>query len=178
MDRPLNLLVQRIPSGLQSILGLLGTGDTPHFLGQELRSVLETTDLYLSDRIRMASAATTVNIASTGAFLFGSSTGVMACPSGEIRFVYGLSVTSAAMTAGATIRGMLGFQRTFATPSQTQLLGPPVTVAPAEIVATGVWWERPLIMRPGDQPLWYNQSVAGAPAIPATGWLWYVPIPV
>lgn len=165
------MTIQRYPSGLLDFLGMQSTGDTPHELAQELRASLDLTDLYLSDRLRAASAGGAVAITATGYQAGGVQT---VCPSGENWLVYGMGMTSVAITAGATIKGCMGIFRQSS--AQVQLLPITFDCIAAELIVVGSWTEKPMVWRPGDSLSVYVGKTTGAPNVNWTGYVYYAPI--
>lgn len=149
--------IQRLPVGLLDLLGMQSTGDAPHLVSGEVQPVLDLTDLYLTDRLRGANGAT-ANVAAIGGLLT-----TVGPPAGQQWMVYGVAGTmSGALAAATGFTGTLLINR----PSVgfAQFVGPTFAVAnPAQWVG-GQWFERPLIMRPGDTLGIWISAVTGAPA--------------
>jgi hypothetical protein len=167
------MTIQRYPTGLLDFLGMQSTGDTPHELAQELRASVDLGDLYLSDRLRTVSAGGSGPITTTSYLAGGLQTIV---PAGETWLVYSAYVTSTPVTAGATIKGNLAIFRQ--TAGQVQILPASFSVLAAELILCSQIWERPMVMRPGDQLSLYIGATTGAPNVNWTGYLYYAPIKI
>jgi hypothetical protein len=163
--------IQRLPAGLLDLLGMQSTGDTPHLISGEVVPMLDLIDLYLVDRLRGTNAAT-ANVAAPGSLL----TTVGPTP-GEMWLCYGLSASSNGALAAATgytanllvNRPSTGF---------SQFITLPQAVANPALFATGVTFQKPLIMRPGDTLGIWVSAVTGAPASGVFCTAIYVPIRV
>lgn len=153
------MTIQRRPIALLDILGMKGTGDTPHLVAPDMQTVYDTTDLYLSDRMD--------NI--QGAVVVGAATGFLPVPVAsyvqptECWFVYSLhAIGAAGVTAGATVKVQLAIYR--ASLGQYQLFNAYNSFIATEVVSLGIHFERPLLLRPGDRAAVHIYAFTGVPA--------------
>lgn len=158
--------IQRPPIGLLDLLGLKATGDNPHVLAGEVRSTLMLDDLFLVDRLVAAARSTGVNIPGTGTATMGAASG----PSdGFIWLLYGLDFLVPPVGAAATIQCGLTIQRGTTTTIQQRIEACQSPLLSAgQAFAGAKWWERPLIMRPGDVLAVNTTIFTGAPAVTPT----------
>jgi hypothetical protein len=163
--------IQRLPNGLLDLLGMQSTGDTPHLINGEVQGTLELSDLYLTDRLRGANAAT-ANVAAVGPLLT-----TVGPPAGEQWMVYGFTGASDVALAAATgYTANLLINR--ASTGFSQFVTQPFAIANPARWAGGVTYERPLIMRPGDLLGVWISAVTGAPASALSLTAIFVPIRV
>jgi len=163
--------IQRLPVGLLDLLGMQSTGDTPHLISGEVQPTLDLTDLYLTDRLRGANAAT-ANVTAAGSLL-----SAVGPPAGEQWLCYGFAGTSLGALAAATgftanlliNRPSVGF---------AQFITNPYPIANPGLWAGGVTYETPLIMRPGDTLGAWISAITGAPASALSLTAIYVPLRV
>jgi hypothetical protein len=161
--------IQRLPVGLLDLLGMQSTGDTPHSIAESVIPSIELTDLYLTDRL---------------ASIFGSSGALNATTSGNVAnqgppdgyqwLLYGCSYTSGAVAAAASISWVPAIYR--ASLGAYQAFGEKQLLAATQIAAKGIWFERPLVMRPGDRCGYIVADVTGVPALTLNLNSFYVPI--
>jgi hypothetical protein len=168
------LTIQRLPTGLLDILGMQSTGDTPHSLEQSVSATLDTTELYLMDRFARRIEQTAV-IAAAGTFIAGLPTATPLGPQpGEQWMLYGVTVTSTALAAATNISYVFSLSRTSL--GGTQYLSSKQSVANPDVFGQGQLWERPMILRPGDQLGIAATLVTGAPAVAPFVQAFFVPI--
>lgn len=168
------LTIQRLPTGLLDILGMQSTGDTPHTLAESLVSTLDCTDIYLLDRFQRRIEQCAV-IAAAGTFIAGLPTATPLGPQpGEQWMLYGITVTSTALAAATNITYVFSLSRTSL--GGTQYLSDKQSVANPDVFGQGKLWERPMILRPGDQLGIAATLVTGAPAVAPFVQAFYVPI--
>ena len=167
--------IQRLPVGLLDILGMQSTGDTPHLIADEVQPVMDLTDLYLTDRLSRSIAQTAV-IAAIGFAVAGTVTPLGPAP-GEQWMVYGLMTSSGALAAATQITYVMAVSRT-SLAAGAQYLTRQQVVANPNIFAEGLTFERPLILRPGDQLGIFVSQLTAAPAIAPFVSAFYVPVRV
>lgn len=164
--------IQRYPRGLIDLLGMRATGDTPHQLAQEQTGIVDCTDYYTNDRMQTRNGATSIAINATGTFAF-----VNVAPSaGEMWLVYGAVVNVGALAA-ATALGL--------TPvvSRSNTTFPIPWADPQRIPALeGLMWgrtfERPIIVRPGDNFSINCWQITGVPGVSPSCTVYYCPLNV
>jgi len=166
------LTIQRFPKGLIEILGMRATGDTPAQLAQDVSGDLDLLDFYLLDRCRDLSITTGVAIASAGFTTMGTASGPGA---GFIWLVYSISVQFGAVAAAATLQSQVGISR-----SANSLVGLPGMDTPLLVAGASaqvaVYFEKPLIMRPGDLVAIQTTILTGAPAVTPAGRMYFAEI--
>jgi len=168
------LTIQRLPTGLLDILGMQSTGDTPHSLEQSVSATLDTTELYLMDRFARRIEQCAV-IAATGTFIAGLPVASPLGPSpGEQWMLYGITVTSTPLVAATAVTYVFSLSRTSL--GGTQYLSSQQTVTNPNLFGQGQLWERPMILRPGDQLGIAVTQLVGLPAIAPFLQAFYVPI--
>lgn len=160
--------IQRLPVGLLDLLGMQSTGDTPNALSSETQAVIDLTDYYLTDRLTAIQGTTGV-IGVTGAY--GSPQIV---PAGFQWLVYGITFTSVNTAAATGLSWVPAIYRSNV--NQYQMLGDKQVVGAAAQIGRGTWWERPVIMRPGDYGACYVTEITGAPAVACNITAFFVPI--
>jgi hypothetical protein len=139
--------IQRLPKGLLDFLSMKGSGQTPTELESALRSVIDTTPLYLADR--QASLITnTGNIVADGTQAFASTVGTV--PNGEVWMPIAASMSraTAGLTAGNTFEIQIqAFVAQFATVVFPGI-GNVVTPNGGHV---GVLFPNTFLMQPGDR---------------------------
>lgn len=151
--------IQRFPVGLLELLGMKGTGDTPHTLGDNIGASVDIMSMYLAQRRVTVSAQTSIAMTGNGTF---NATG-LAVPSGEIWFVYNVSVRLTPNTAVATA---IRFWAAFVRPSASGVYHPLTDVVSVGAGDNGVGvtiFEQPAIFLPGDQFTVNTGAVTGVP---------------
>jgi hypothetical protein len=141
--------IQRFPKGLLDFLGMKGSGRTPSELEAELRSVIDSTPLYLSDRAA-GIVSNTGNMAADGVQAFASA--VATVPAGEIWIPLNCSLQRD--TAGLTAGNSFEFYITLFQAQFGRVILPglgTVVAAPASGGgATGFVWHDRCCLLPGD----------------------------
>lgn len=146
--------ISRLPTGLLDLLGMKGTGDTPHELAAYLQSNVDLTDLYLSDRVSFLLGSPTI----TGVGFVGGSP----VPDGQVWLVQGLSLQSNPVTAGASVT--ISLAHYIARLNTAFILHPQQnTYAAGTILGMGLRFDRPAIWRPGDTARVITSAATGAP---------------
>lgn len=135
-------LINRVPPGLLSLLGIKAMGENPVVLSDQLQPTLELSDLYAgANAIRLNGS--TGNITGTGLFQVTA----LQPPSGEIWVVSSCCYrTNAALAAATTIRGRAVVHDVS--------LGVPVYADSGTLTGTtgeqpSMGWARPVIIPPG-----------------------------
>jgi hypothetical protein len=158
--------IQRLPKGLVDLFGMKGTGDSPHTLSDLVFTSTEVSDLYLLDRMTVTSGATAIPPAGIG---YTTITGTFV-PSGEIWLVYSISFISA-VTAAATSWIMSG--GVLRANGGVQLMTERQLVGAADSVNLMAYFQRPMIMLPGDALCVRCSQIVGAPGVVVTGSAYY-----
>lgn len=158
--------IQRFPKGLIDLLGMRATGDTPHQLAQQTIPTLEVTDYYLSDRVVGLSVQPAGPLAATG-FVSAVNSAV---PAGEQWLVYSAAMILPAIAAATAIKTALVIRRAFAA---YQVLAATGQVPAGEGFIGGITFERPMIMRSGDDLGFFTTNLTGVPASTPTAYLAY-----
>jgi len=175
-QRPFQM--QRNPSGLVDLLGMQSVGNAPHELLGAIQAGVDITDLYAIDRLQRG-LGSTIAIAGIGFFVAGA-TGVapfLEPPPGEMWMLYGLHASTGALPAATALRLALTVRRVSLS-SNAQILTDPQLVTGPAAVGFGRTWERPLLLRPGDQLGAYCNEVTGVPATSVFIAAFYVPVRV
>jgi hypothetical protein len=155
--------IQRFPVGLLEMLGMKGTGDTPHQLGADISGGLDLTSLYLAQRRVTLSANTGVAMVANTTYNLTSLT----VPSGEIWFVYGATARLTGSTAAATaIRFWLAWSRANAATTPIALADA-ASVGALDNGTSARIYEFPAVQLPGDMYHIMTGAVTGVPG--ATG---------
>lgn len=152
--------IQRVPKGLVDTLGMRGTGDNPHVLGQEVRSTIETTDFYLIERLSTFQLSTQAVLAAAATFYPVDTASIV--PPGQFWLMYSLSFRTGSVIPAATGVKFFGCIQQTSIPCivTDQAVG-----AVGESPGTGAHWERPRILRPGDRPTVFCSGITGAPGL-------------
>jgi hypothetical protein len=154
------LLIQRPPTGLLDLLGLKAMGQGPVQLNETVTATLaDCVDYYLCARRQHLTATTGVAMVANTNY----SLATLAVPSGEIWFLYAMSVHTAGPTAAATsvkFRGGYTFTASSTTPiwltADTEALA-------TDQASASVKFERPLIWMPGAAGIIQTGAVTGIP---------------
>jgi hypothetical protein len=165
--------IQRPPIGLLDLLGLKATGDAPHLLEQAISGSFEMFDLYTLDRLAIKFVNTVGAIAGVGnSSLPGSGPGP-----GSIWFVYGVDFVIPLVAAAASIQSGLYWRRqgSLLTLAAVPDCQSPLVAAAGSWVGAH-WFERPMILRPGDEMSIVTRVFTGAPAVTASCALTYVDV--
>lgn len=162
--------IQRLPTGLLDMLGMQSTGASPNEIAGVVTPTVNLGDLYLWDRVRVLTA-NTPNIASVNPFA-----STVTPPQGEQWMVYGISMTTTGVVAAAA-----GFTAAMAINRGVssllwQLLQTPHPVTTGNLWASGIVWDTPIIMRPGDTLGVWVTSITGVPGVPVACSAVYAPI--
>ena len=156
--------IQRLPKGLIDLLGMRATGDTPHQLAQSTIAQLEVTDYYLSDRVVGLSVQPAAALAATG-FSLGVGSAV---PAGEQWMVYSAAIIVPTIAAATALKTSLVIRRAFAA---YQVLVATPQIPASEGFIGGVTFERPMVMRSGDDLGCFTVNLTGVPASTPTLYL-------
>jgi hypothetical protein len=143
------LSIQRLPKGLLDWLGMKGSGETPTQLAATVAAVNDIGELYLLDRLGQANSAT-IAIPTVGTFQ-GTASGNTVVPDLTIWLVKSISITTGTLPAGTSYTARPGYQR-----KQSNVYLAPNNqnaAAAGERIAEGWYFEKPLILLPGDQPI-------------------------
>jgi hypothetical protein len=163
--------IQRYPRGLIDLLGMRATGETPHQLGKDLAPVLEQLDLYLLDRQRQIQTSTTT-VSSLGNLLFPS----MTVPSGELWFVYEITLQIPAVAAASSVRAMLAVYRSQTGTNLPLGVAPSIDALALQANAIGVHFEKPLLMTPAQSIGVFTSFVTGTPGVAYQGTVNYAAV--
>lgn len=149
--------IQRFPVALLDLLGMKGTGDTPHTIAGDISLGLDITDLYLAQRRTVVTGQTAIPMTGTGSF---AAVGALV-PSGELWVVYGVTATLATPTAAATA---LRYWAAY-THYSSSLIGltDSVSVGANDNAAVTRVYEKPAIFVPGDQFWLQTGAATGVP---------------
>ena len=153
--------IQRVPRGLLDWFGNKGTGDSPSELSNVLTPTADVGYLYLADLVTAQQWPTnTVNLPG-----FWATTGTNArVPAGENWLLFSITVQmSSALAAGEAYTFRPVISRNVFAYVQAAPTGSSVTAGVGDIPVAGWQFERPEILRPGDQVgLWAERVTAGA----------------
>ena len=135
-------LIQRIPPGLLSFLGLKSTGQNPNVLADTVVPTLNLEHLYLAQDLRVSSA--TQNVANAGQSIS------LAVPNGEAWRVLGIGYSADTLTAPATLKVALKIAPGGAVACPVYSSWPPHTVSAAsDIVQDGIFVPQPFVAPSG-----------------------------
>jgi hypothetical protein len=144
-------LINRVPPGLLSLLGIKAVGQNPTLLGDALTGFIDLTPLYTAGFAEIASAATS-SVSSTGVSVIPQNL----VPAGELWVV-----TRAAMFASANLAATTTYRLRLAVwdsiASRVVDCGPSVSAAAGERPATYI--DGPFVMSPGEQIALICESV-------------------
>jgi hypothetical protein len=160
--------IQRYPRGLIDLFGMKATGDTPHTLSDQISGELDLTDLYLNARCQQINNVTAVVLAATGNFAFINS----GPAANEIWLVYGVTVDSQPTAAATAIKYSLVAFRVAASSGPDFVAGE-FSLGASDRRLDGKNWERPMVMRPGDNFGLVVSTITGAPGIQPRLWVYY-----
>lgn len=151
--------IQRFPTGLLELLGMKGTGDTPHELASNISGSLDLMGAYLAQRRVSIAGQSAIAMTGNGSY---SAIGMLV-PATELWFVYNVSVRLTPNTAAASsIRFWGGFQRQAA----AGVYHPLTDVVNVGATDNGVGYthfEQPAIFLPGDQFYIFTGATTGIP---------------
>jgi len=148
--------IQRYPTGLIDLLGMRATGDTPFQLGQATIGTVDLTDYYLTDRVVGLGLQLPAAIAATGFVAAVGST----VPTGQLWQVYSAAMIVPALAAATALKTAFVIRRAFAA---YQVLVATPQIPAAEGFIGGITFERPMVMRPGDDFGCFTSNLTGAP---------------
>lgn len=146
-------LVNRVPPGLLSLLGIKALGINPSILPDELQPNLDITSLYAVANSELL-GGTTAAVGAPGV----SAVSALLVPAGEIWIMNrGALYATANLGAGTTYRIRLAI---YDSPNQRIVqVSPAATAAATERVSTSI--DGPIIMVPGEQLVAYCEQFAG-----------------
>lgn len=147
-------LVNRLPPGLLSLLGIKALGVNPSILPDELTPNLDVTALYLNGNAESVSGATN-SVTADGVFTVAATL----VPAGELWVVNSAALYStAALAAGTTYTFSLGLWESYN--SRVVRTGPIVSATAGQRPYTAI--DGPFILTPGDQLALFCQTyIAG-----------------
>jgi len=158
VDTP--LLIQRPPIGLLDLLGLKAMGQGPVQLAETVACTLaDCVDYYLCSRRQHLTALTGVAMVANTNY----SLATLAVPSGEIWFLYAMSVYTNTATAAATSVKFRGGYTFTASSSTPVWLTPDAEALASDQASASVHFERPLIWMPGAAGIIQTGAVTGIP---------------
>lgn len=163
--------IQRYPRGLIDLFGMKATGDTPHRLSDVISGEIDLTDLYLNSRTQTFSQLTAIALNATGFVAFNNAQPA----SNEIWLVYGIGVDTQTTAAATAIKFSVVCFRATASGSPEYVTGPCILGA-NDRDFIGRQYERPMVMRPGDNLGVVVSTVTGAPAISPRVYVYYAPL--
>lgn len=153
--------IQRVPFGLVDLLGMKGSGDSPHTLAEAIAVTLaDGADYYLAPRRVQVESDTPIDIATTGLLQVTSG----AVPSNELWLVYAYTVTLNQNTAAATAISLCGSFRGATNLTNVQITET-LNVGASSNGGVFRWFERPMVALPGYQFGVTTYSLTGAPAV-------------
>lgn len=152
--------IQRLPYGLVDLLGMKGSGATPHALNPSIAVTLaDAADYYLAPRREILTALSAVAFAAVG---WVSAVG-LGPASGEAWLVYNVTASVNQATAAATAVKFAGTISKQAGGSQDVQVTETVTLGATDWDGRSRVFERPLIMLPGDVLGFRVFTITGAP---------------
>ena len=135
-------LIQRIPPGLLSFLGLKSTGQNPNNLSDTVVPVLDLEHLYLAQDLQVSS--NTQNVANAGQSIS------LAVPNGEAWRVLGFGYSADTLTATATLKVALKIAPNGSVACPVGTSWPPhVVSAASDIVQDGIFVPQPFVAPSG-----------------------------
>lgn len=156
--------IQRYPKGVIDLLGMRATGDTPNQLASSTAPVIEMTDYYLTDRVVGLALSPAAPLAAIG---FAPAVG-SAVPAGEQWMVYSAAMILPAIAAATAIKTAFVIRRAFAA---YQVMVETPQIPAGEGFIGGLTFERPMVMRSGDDFGCFTVNITGAPASTPTLYL-------
>lgn len=162
MSGPLD--IQRPALGLADLLGLRAGGTTPQYLSDAVGGSLDMADLYLAQR-RTSTMVTGPIMSATPFYAFNAMPAVNVQP-GTCYLIYS-AFASYAAPAASTYQGALVLRRAGFTTLQgyTYIADGPL-IAASTAATWGRYFEKPLIMLPGDTLGFFGLAFSGAGAFP------------
>ena len=153
--------IQRLPYGLVDLLGMKGSGDTPHTLNENIAVTLaDGADYYLAPRRSILQGDTAINIAATGYF---AAVG-LAPAAGEIWLVYNVTCSVNNATAAATALKIWGGYVKSSTASLDCQITEQLVLGASDWGSTSRQFERPQVFLPGDSFGVRCGALTGVPA--------------
>jgi len=142
--------IQKVALGVPDLLGLAG-GVTPESILKEVRGSLDLLDNYLLQRRLGTSAITQLHPNATGWWPFAAPS-TLTVPQSKALMVYS-AFTTVITGAASTFTGALAIKRaSFQTlPGYTFIDGHPWQMVANDSATFGRYFERPVIMLPGDE---------------------------
>lgn len=158
--------IQRPARGLVDLLGLKSTGDSPRMIGAEISGKLELLDLYLADRRTTTQNIAASTITAVGFKPIGQLAASIPQP-GYLFFVYSIMVTLRTQAASSWEGAIVVMpQRFVGLQGYTYIASNPWPTAALENLVLGRYFERPLIMQPGDTIGVMTSAVTGTIEVP------------
>jgi hypothetical protein len=152
--------IQRFPYGLVDLLGMKGSGDTPHTLAQDIAVTLaDGADYYLAPRREIVTALSAIAFAATG---WVSAVG-LGPAAGECWLVYNVTASVNQATAAATAVRFCGTISKNGGLSQDVQVTESMSLVATDWDGRGRSFERPLVMLPGDVFGFRVFTITGAP---------------
>jgi hypothetical protein len=153
--------IQRLPYGLVDLLGMKGSGDTPHSLAENIAVTLaDGADYYLAPRRVVLQGDTAINIAATGFF---AAVGI-APSAGEVWLVYNVTLSLNNATAAATALKIWGTYVKSSTATLDCQITDQLVLGATDWGSTYRQFERPQLFLPGDSFGVRCGSLTGVPA--------------
>lgn len=163
--------IQRYPRGIINLLGMLGTGETPHKFSNDISGEVDMLDFYLSDRGEVVECTTAAVLALGFNAFVGS-----AVPSGELWLIYEASFIVPQIAAASTLDCSLVMYRSPTVNTKAVALGPRVNILASQGGCDGLHFEKPMLMQPGQSWGCRASVLTGAPAVQPILNLWLVRI--